>query len=341
VTRRGADLNRYVDGLTGEVMMQNALLNRLTKFLPLVICGCLLVLQAAEAEVNVSAGDGKQTSQTHISKHNIGALTIEDESTPLADISTRTVGMGRELYKGLRLAQEASGRHDEIATRLELSNASNVVDQLYNAAEVQVLRRQASRIREDLKRQGKHLNKALWLPLDAQLDQLRLLMPRQGFNVAKAALNKGRRAVKLDDKTQANIALDQIEEALTRRYALMPLGTIRSDLRSARSALDPYPPYWKGITEATGSALASIRWISTVHAKGWITAYLTAIEAGDEIPDHPLTARRLLRSTALSLPKENANDLYAMAENLSQKAHPSAKAVAKLIADIGERVAML
>lgn len=337
--------------------MQNARLDRLMKSLPVVICSCLFAQQAAEAAVNASGIDGKRTSaprrsppvvnysrpdsQTIVSKHHIGGLTIEDASTPLAGISATTVRMGRELYKELRRAQEASAEHDEIDTRLALNNASNVVNRLYTPSEVQALRRQTSIIREDLKQQGKPLDKALWLPLDAQLDQLKLLLPRQGYKAATAALDKARSAVKQSDRTKAGLALDQIEESLTRHYALMPLGTIRSDLRSARDALDPYPPYWEGITEATGSALASIRWISTVHAKGWISAYLTAIEAGNELPDHPEMAQQLLRRTALSLAGDGAGDLHDLAEDLSDNSHPSARSVDKLIAAIGKRVRML
>jgi hypothetical protein len=87
--------------------------------------------------------------------------------------------------------------------------------------------------------------------------------------------------------------------------------------------------------------LASIRWITTVSAKGWVTAYLTAIEAGNAIPDHPRLARQLLKKTAQNLKRGDTSDLSLFADRLAQKQHPSSMDIKGLISAIGQRVMTL
>ena len=294
---------------------------------------------AARASMASPAGAGVMPSVTD--SQTINGLTIKDRSAFLHGISARTVTLGRQLYTELHLAQKASVNHDEISLRLDLNKASKVVDELYTPAEVQALRKQTSIVRADLEQQGKRLHGNLWVPMQAQLEQVRILMPRDRYHAARQALDNGRNAAQRNDRIKARAALDQIEESLTDRYALMPLGTIRSDLRSAVSVIDPYPPYWEGITEATSSALASIKWITTVHAEGWVTAYLTAIEAGNAIPDRPQVARQLLEKTARNLTHGDTRDLSVLAQRLSREPHPSSQAVQGLIGAIGQRVRVL
>lgn len=337
--------------------MKLSITGRLAKTLSMAVCLHMAAMQGADAamapagvqaapaavskQAPPSAGQAKADTRSDAGRRNIDGFTVEARSALLTGISARTVAMGQELYKALRHAQQASINHDEITLRLDLNKASNIVDRLYTPEEVRAIRRQTSIVRADLGHAGRRLDKKLWLPLQAQLERVRLLIPRDRYKVAKSALLSGRRAVRQGDKARARKALDQIEESLTGRYALMPLGTIRSDLRSARSVLDPAPPYWEGITEATSSALASIRWITTVSAKGWVSAYLAALEAGNAIPDRPQLARRLLKKAARNLQRGDTHDLSIYADTLSREKHPSVMDVKGLIGAIGQRIMAL
>lgn len=337
--------------------MKRSITGPLVKTLSMVVCLHMAAIQATDAamapagvqatpdavlkQAQPTAGYAKADARPDAGQRNIDGFTVDARSTLLTGISARTVAMGQELYKALQHAQQASINHDEISLRLDLNKASNIVDRLYTPEEVRAIRRQTSIVRADLGQKGSQLDKKLWLPLQAQLERVRLLIPSDRYKAAKSALLSGRHAIRQGDKSKARKALDQIEESLTIRYALMPLGTIRSDLRSARSVLDPPPPYWEGITEATSSALASIRWIATVSAKGWVSAYLTAIEAGNAIPDRPQLARRLLKKTARNLQRGDTYDLSIYADTLSREKHPSVMDVKGLIAAIGQRVVAL
>jgi hypothetical protein len=239
-------------------------------------------------------------------------------------ISANALDKGRALYKNLLLALNAARRHDQLDLRLGLNNADNIVQGLYRPARVRALMRQSDIIRENLRHGGKHIGKGLWLPLQAELDTIRVTLPVERYREAKAALARGAEAAGKGDKAGANAALDDVERSLVQQYVLLPLAEIRGDLRAADNALDPEPPYWQGVGEALQSALDSIRWVTTAHADNWMSAYMSAVEAVQTFPYRPRVAHRWLQVTAQRLQGiPGGKDLASRAQTLAQGPRPS------------------
>ena len=181
--------------------MKNSNRRHSLKSLSLFACIQLALVQAAAAAVvpadihGHTTGGATQTSMasqpaanpmsSDTESHQVNGLTIKDRSAFLNGISARTVALGRQLYTELHLAQKASVNHDEISMRLDLNKATEIVDQLYTPKEVKALRKQTSIVRADLEQQGKRLHGNLWVPMQAQLDQVRILMPRDRYLAAK------------------------------------------------------------------------------------------------------------------------------------------------------------
>lgn len=330
--------------------MYNVSFNRLNQAL-LLSAFCIAAAQAAPPEPQSPQGyetqppapqlaeppakDFASDAKASVTEQEDAGVKVVKTSRPLAGVSADTLAMARKLYRNLLQMKDAAERQDEIDAHIALNSANDALDALYSPSAIRALRQQSAIIREDLKREGKTIDDKLWLPLQAELETFRVSLPVERYKAAASALERGAAAAQNGDKRGATTALDEIEESVERRYALLPLGTIRSDLRSAQNAFEPDPPYWHGITEAMDSALASIQWVTTVDANGWISAYTSALSAIDALPADPDDARQWLRTTAASLQGfPEARDVSDRARRLSQDEHLSADAVHTLIDDI-------
>ena len=267
-----------------------------------------------------------------------GIHTMERRSR-VSGINAAVLDKGRALYKSLLLALHASQRQDLIGLRLSLHDADNIVQSLYRPTEVHSLVQQSDIIREDLKHGGKTIGKQLWLPLRAELETIRVELPVERYRAAAAAIARGAAAADKGDKAGANAALDQVEQALVQQYVLLPLATIRGDLRAANDALNPQPPYWKGISEALQSALDSVRWVTTAQADDWMSAYMSAVEAVKSFPYRPDVAHRWLVLTAERLQGlPGGKDLAARTLALAQGKRPSFDALYNLTDNIAAHI---
>lgn len=254
-------------------------------------------------------------------------------------ISAAVLDKGRELYKNLLLAQHAAQKHDLIDLRLGLHDADRIVRAQYRPTAVRALIQQADIIRENLKHSGKTIDKGLWLPMRAELETIRVELPVERYRAASGALARGAEAAGKGDKSGANAALDQVEQALVQEYVLLPLTKIRADLRAADNALDPQPPYWKGVDEALQSALDSIRWVTTEQADSWMSAYLSAVEAVKAFPYRPDVAHRWLQVTARRLQGlTGGKALAGKILNLAQGKRPSLDALYDLTDNIAAHI---
>ncbi len=292
-------------------------------------------LPPAPQQAEPPAKDFASDAKTSVKAQEDAGVKVVETSRPLAGVSADTLATARKLYRNLLRAQDAAERQDDIDVHIALNSANDTLDALYTPSAMQALRQQSAIIREDLKREGKPIDDELWLPLQAELDTFRISLPAERYKAATSAVGRGAAAAQNGDKTKAVAALDEIEDSLERRYALLPLGTIRGDLRSAQNALEPDPPYWHGIAEAMASALTSIHWVTTVEANGWISAYTSALSAIEALPADPDAARQWLRTTATHLQDfPQARDVADRASRLSQDNHLTPDALQALIDDI-------
>lgn len=285
------------------------------------------------------AKDFASDAGTSVSESNVAGVDVVETTRPLNGVSADTLDSARKLYRNLLRTLNASERHDEIEVHLGLRAADDTVDALYKPSAMRTLVQQSAIIREDLKREGKTIDSALWMPLQADLDTFRISLPAERYESVRSAAARGATAARAGDNAEANQALNEIEESLTRQYALMPLAKIRGDLNSARNALTPEPPYWHGVSEAMRSALESIHWVTTVQANGWISAFTSALAAREALPAHPDVARQQLRVTAEHLQGfAGARELADRARELSREDRPAADALDTLVDGITAHV---
>lgn len=261
-----------------------------------------------------------------------GAELVTSARAPVAGVSHRALALGREVYSDLVRLQDAARRRDEIDTRLALNDASRVLGSFYDSDATRALQQQAAIIRRDLAREGAEPGPGLWLPLKAELDHAEILAPAEDVQRAKQAVAEGRAAAAEGDRGKAGQRLRALEDVLDYRWALLPLGQIRGDIRSAEMALSPEPPYWKGIAEAAGSALAAVRWVTTTDASGWLSAYDDAVDARLALPEDPAQARVHLRQAAENLQSlAGAGGLAQEARRLADQPTPDVDGVDALM----------
>ncbi|MCW8800590.1 MAG: YfdX family protein, partial [Desulfobacter sp.] len=244
-----------------------------------------------------------------------GKELITETQASLPSISRQALAMGREVYNDLLQLQKSAERRDEINTRLVLHDASRTLDSFYEPAAARALHQQAAIIHHDLEKDGGKPEPGLWLPLEAELDGISITTPAEYIQHAKQAVTEGHAAVVKGDRSTAKQRLSVLEDVLDYRWGLLPLNKIRGDIHSAELALNPDPPYWKGVAEAAKSALASVRWVTTTDASGWLSAYEEAVNARFALPGSPQRARSALEKAA-----DNLSSLPG-AGLLAEKAH--------------------
>lgn len=226
----------------------------------------------------------------------------EHDQTPRGIID-HTLQSAHTLYRDMLRARRAARAHNALDARMALDDADRTLDQLFTPTELSTLMQQSAVIREDLKDPSHTPDPHLWLPLKAELTRIRVALPRDRVNRANQAIHAGTRAASKGDRAGVYASVGDLEQALGYRFELIPLRRIRADLNSANAAMLTDPPRWQGVYEAVESALGSIRWVSDVHARGWISAYQHAADAVDELGHDPARARASLRDVT--------RDLYA------------------------------
>lgn len=229
-------------------------------------------------------------------------VVAEQDQTP-SGIINHTLKSAHTLYRDMLRARRAARTHNTLDARMALSDADRVLDELFTPTQLSTLMHESAVIREDLKDTSHDPDPHLWLPLQAELTRLRVELPNDRVHRASQAIHAGTRAASKGDRAGVVASVDDLEKALGYRFALIPLRRIREDLDSANAAMLTDPPRWQGVYEAVESALGSIRWVSDMHARGWISAYQHAADAVDELGHDPARARASLLAVT--------RDLYA------------------------------
>ncbi len=292
-------------------------------------------------DVGQSAAARDEADRWSVTEHENDGVDTLKATRPVRGVSIESMRKARELYKNLRLARDASQHRDEVDARLGLVNAKSVVDAMYQPNSLRKLMQQTAAIRVELGKPRGSLNQHLWLPLQAQLDDYRISIPASDYDAAKQAVATGIAAVRRGERSRAQDSLGQIENILTRHFTLLPLDKIRGDLQAAENALDPYPPYWRGVTEAMQSALDSVERVTTTQHNDWSSAYMSAVEAIKAMPAEPDMARQWLRSTAAHLKTlQGGTNLAERAQRLAERDKPPVAALYDLIDNIGAHVSL-
>lgn len=228
-------------------------------------------------------------------------IAVRERLTTAPGIASPTLTSARTLYAKLLTARQAAQAQNRLDTRMALDSAGRAMDALYGPADMATLMHESATIRADLRDTTHEPKAALWLPLQATLAHIRDTVPADRLNRARAAVDGGASAASQGDRHAAAAALDRLESTVGYRFALLPIRRVRGDLASANAAMLTDPPRWQGVTEALDSALSSVRWVTTEHARGWLSAYDHAADAIDKLADQPAEVRRDLNAIATDL----------------------------------------
>lgn len=228
-------------------------------------------------------------------------LDVTERDTDANGIANHMLARARELYRDLETAHRAADAHNRLDTRIALNDAARVLDALYQPTGLDALMRESQVIRDDLGDPSHAPDERLWLPLDAELTDIRDQVPDGRLAQAHRAIKQGTKASAKGDREGASQALDNLERAVGYRFALLPIRRVRDDLHAANAAMVTDPPRWQGVTVALDSALSSVHWATDLHASGWLSAYQHAADALGDLGPRPAQARRDLKAVARSL----------------------------------------
>ena len=286
----------------------------------------------ASSSPGIPVKDGQQTGLIKEAERGGETLGVGNAWQALAQ--------GRQVYRDLLRAQRAAADHNEMYTRMALYDASQVLDTFDEPGAARALRQQLGIIREDLVSEGMKPHAGLWLPLEAELDEALVTALTDHQQRAKAAVREGLSLTAKGDRSSALQRLNLLEAVLDYRWGLLPLNRIRADVHSAEMALDPDPPYWKGINESVQSALDAVQWVTTTDATGWFSAYDEVVHARQQLPEQPQLARANLERAGKDLDGlKDATALAKQAHRLATQSQPTGKAVDSLLSDLRAGIA--
>jgi len=207
-----------------------------------------------------------------------GLFKVANPDTPLT-YDPLLLALGRSVYADLQLARQAV--LDKKATNLmaALREADDTIHRLQLSPEVMALDAQLRVIRNDLKDRSKDLDKALWVPVEAEIDEVLVYAQDDIKKQTHAAVGIARAAAGEGDRQRVTEQLDVVTASLQYSLGIFPLSRVRQDLESARASADLAEPDWTGALEAVQSALSTFHWYTREPAQGLHAAYNDVINA--------------------------------------------------------------
>jgi hypothetical protein len=187
--------------------------------------------------------------------------------------------LGRAVYADLQRARQAALDRKLTNLRVAIREAGETVGRLKGPAEATPLHEQLEIIRNDLRDTSKRLDRELWVPVEAEIDDVLVYVPEDVKARAHEAIHKAREAAAQGDRKRVAEQFDVVTSTLEYSLGVFPLRKIGADLASAQASASLSPPDWTGALEAVQSALASFHWYTQVPADGLLSAYNTVINA--------------------------------------------------------------
>lgn len=253
--------------------------------------------------------------------------------------------LGRSVYADLQEARQAALNKEATNLRVALREARDTVQRLQLPPELMALDVQLRVIRNDLKDESKSLDRDLWVPVEAEIDQVLVYAPDDLKVSAKAGIRKARAATARGDREAASAQLDVVTSTLQYSLGIFPLHKVKQDLAVALAAADMPTPDWSGALEAVQSSLAAVHWYTQVPAHGLLSAYNAVMSA------YALAAGPQFRSDQrqkvvdyLGRAKKDLSDtpggglLAEEADRLIEKVDPQASDIKMLLQDIQSQI---
>lgn len=187
--------------------------------------------------------------------------------------------LGREVYANLQRARQAALERKSINLRVAIREADETVHRLLRPAEATPLHEQLEIIRNDLRDSHKNLDNELWVPVEAEIDDMLVYVPEDVKAQAHAAIRSAREAAAQGDRQRVAKQLDVVTSSLEYSLGIFPLGRVRADLGAAQASAALEPPDWTGALEAVQSALATFHWYVRAPAHALLSAYNDVVNA--------------------------------------------------------------
>jgi hypothetical protein len=187
--------------------------------------------------------------------------------------------LGRSVYADLQQARQAALDKKAINLMFTLQEAEDTIHRLQLPPEMLALDAQLRVIRNDLKDRSKDMDKALWVPVEAEIDEVLVYVPDDIKKQTREAVRKAWVATGNGDRGRVAEQLDVVTASLQYSLGIFPLYKVEQDLESARASADPSRPDWAGALEAVQSALSTFRWYTREPAQGLLSAYNDVINA--------------------------------------------------------------
>jgi hypothetical protein len=255
------------------------------------------------------------------------------------------LSLGRTVYAELQSARQAVFNKDKMNLVVDLQQARETLRQLQMPAEVIALDAQLNVIQNDLSDRSKSLDADLWVPIEAEIDDVLVYVPEDVKTSTHQAVAKARTAAGKGDRGTVSKQFDVVTSSLEYSLGMFPLYKVSRDVDAAwRSARLPEPD-WAGSLEAIQSAMASMHWYTRVPIHGLLAAYDAVVNAyvlaidPQVRPDQQQQLQDYLSRAARELSmKGGSRQLAAEATALIGKSSPPTKDMKQLLNDIQSRI---
>lgn len=189
------------------------------------------------------------------------------------------LSLARSVYADLQRARRAALDREAMGLRLALDEARGSLHRLLRPPAVMALHTQLQSLRSNLKDRRAGLDDDLWVPVEAEINDVLMSAPDDIKTKAAEAVRRGRAAARAGDWAAASKQLDIITTSLQYGLGMFPLPKVEQNLDSAWASAILREPDWAGALEAVQSALATFHWYTRNSAHGLLAAYDQVVSA--------------------------------------------------------------
>jgi len=243
----------------------------------LVIVSAVALLAVLSTRVTAVFGAGEEW-QPVLTWRGSSLYQVEHHRVP-SQYDPVLLVLGRSVYADLQRARQAALDREPTNLRVAIREAGETVHRLQQPPEATPLREQLEIIRNDLRDRSKGLDRELWVPVEAEIDDVLVSVPDEVKARAHEAIQKAGEAAAQGDRKRVAEQLDVVTSTLEYSLGIFPLSKVGVDLDSAQASASLEPPDWTGALEAVQSALATFHWYTRVPAHALLSAYNNVVNA--------------------------------------------------------------
>jgi hypothetical protein len=313
-----------------------------TRLFPTLLAAVVLVVGYSQCMAGASTGERVWESPS--AWEGSGSLAIGNHGVPRF-YDPLLLSLGRLVYADLQRARQAALNKESTNLQVALQEARDTIHRLELPSQVMALDAQLQIIRNDLKDRSKGMDDELWVPVEAEIDEVLVYVPDEVKPRVTEAVRKGKAAARAGDRETALAQLDVVTSSIQYSLGMFPLQKVKEDLDAAWATASLSKPDWTGTLEAVQSALAAFHWYTRQSAHGLLAAYNDVVSAyvlaaGPRFrPDQKQQVLDYLSAAERELESVPGNhSLAKKAEGLIDKVEPQGSDIKVLLNDIQSRI---